>query len=526
MDTSIREVTSEATVQEKTKLRKELRLLDMVFFTAAGLIGIDTLGAISVNGGQTLTWLLISAITFLIPYGLLTAELGSTFPQEGGFYEWCKLAGGRFYASLASMFYWISNPLWVGGTLSVVSIVAIKTFWFGNPQYQFGGNGIADACISLAIALVFIWGTIWCSIISLHRGKWLFFLGLYTKLGLLAVFILLAIVYGFSGQATGQRLTFSDLLPGSGWLAILPLLIFNWSGCELQNGAGDEMRNPRRDVPLSLIRAGALAVIVFCGVVAAIMFTVPKEQLSGVSGFISAYQIVAGVLPGPIATMLGILIALGIVVANASSGGTWLIGADRTYAIATLDRTAPMILGRFSTRYGTPIAVNIMSGIVASITMAAAIILTSVNGGTAPTLFSLVLGFALSTTVLSYAFLFPAYLILRYKYPHVRRPYQVPGGMIGAWMVTLLTFGYAAVATISVLYPTDITASGLDRFTYELTQLVPLSIVIVLTIVFYIWGHAEKRNKDVMVELNFTGEASDEVRVGASVGAEQMLSAD
>src|ERR1051326_9380618 len=118
---SIREVTSQAMIEEKKKLRREFSLFDMMFVTIAAIVGIDTLGAVSSNGGQALTWLLISAVTFFIPYGLLTAELGSTFTQEGGVYEWCKLAGGRFFASLAAMLYWISNPLWVGGTLAITA---------------------------------------------------------------------------------------------------------------------------------------------------------------------------------------------------------------------------------------------------------------------------------------------------------------------------------------------------------------------------------------------------------------------
>ncbi|HLZ80961.1 MAG TPA: amino acid permease, partial [Ktedonobacteraceae bacterium] len=123
---SIREVTTSATIEEKKKLRKEFNYFDMIFYTVAAIIGIDTLGAVSVSGGQALTWLLISAVTFLLPYGLLTSEIGSTFTQEGGVYEWCKLAGGRIFASFAAMLYWISNPLWVGGTLSVTAIAAIK----------------------------------------------------------------------------------------------------------------------------------------------------------------------------------------------------------------------------------------------------------------------------------------------------------------------------------------------------------------------------------------------------------------
>src|SRR6266704_5058464 len=154
--TSIREVSSEATLEEKRKLRKEFKIFDMIFITIAAVIGIDTLGAASSSGAQFLTWLLISAVTFLLPYGLLTAELGSTFTQEGGVYEWCKLAGGRYFAALGAILYWISNPLWVGGTLSVTAIAAIKTFWFLNPNYTFGGSKITDAIVEMIIALLFI----------------------------------------------------------------------------------------------------------------------------------------------------------------------------------------------------------------------------------------------------------------------------------------------------------------------------------------------------------------------------------
>lgn len=90
MDVNLREVTSSAVIEEKKKLRKEFAYLDMIFYTLAALIGLDTIGAFAANGTQALTWLVISAVTFLFPYALLTAELGSTFTQEGGMYEWCK----------------------------------------------------------------------------------------------------------------------------------------------------------------------------------------------------------------------------------------------------------------------------------------------------------------------------------------------------------------------------------------------------------------------------------------------------
>ncbi|HLH63046.1 MAG TPA: APC family permease [Ktedonobacteraceae bacterium] len=506
--TSFREVTTEATLEEKKKLRKEFRVFDMIFITIAAIIGIDTLGAVSSNGGQALTWLVISAITFLIPYGLLTAELGTTFTQEGGVYEWCKMAGGRYFASLAAMLYWISNPLWVGGTLSVTAIAAIATFFFGNANYQIGGSATTNAIFRIIVALIFIWGVTWSAILSLRVGKWLSVFGSYAKFALFAVFAVLAIVFLAGGHSTGDHLTFADLIPSANWYAILsaviPVLIFQWVGFELQNGAGEEMVNPQRDVPHAIIRAGIVAVVAYAIPITVILFTLPKSQLTNVGSFLAAYKTVAAILPSFLATGLGWLVALAIVLSLASSGGSWIIGADRTYAIASLDRTGPAFLGRFSGRYGTPIVVNTMSGIVASIAMIAAILITAFGSGNITTLFGLVFGFVVSTTTLSYLFIFPAFFLLRLRYPDVHRPYKVPGGIIGAAIVTLLPFIYAAFASYFILIPTDATVAnnGVTRLTYELTQFVPLAIIVLLTTVFYIWGHLEKRNKDVVVEVN------------------------
>ncbi|GCE23911.1 APC family permease [Dictyobacter kobayashii] len=517
MGTIFREITTEATLQEKKKLRKDFRLFDMIFYTMAAILGIDTLGVISTNGGQGLTWLVISAITFLFPYGLLAAELGSTFTQEGGIYEWCKMAGGRFYGALAATLYWISNPLWVGGTLAVTAITAIKTFWFGNPNVVWGNNPAIDAICEMGVALLFIWGTTLCAILSLHVGKWLSVIGSYVKLILFGIFILLAIFYFFGGHAKGAHLGLVDLIPSSDlpfvFSAVLPALIFNWVGFELQNGASEEMHNPQRDVPRAIIRAGITTVIAYIVPIAIITFALPKDQLSNASGFLASFKLVATVLPAPIALALGVLVALGVVVALASSGGTWVIGADRTMAISALDRNGPAFLGRFSRRYGTPIVVNILSGIVSTLAMAGAISVNAFSSDPNITaLFGLVLGFTISTTTLSYLFIFPAYLILKYKYAHVKRVYSVPGGKIGAWIVTILPLFYAALASYYILIPTDSTISnykGITRTSYELTQFVPLIIIVLLTIGLFIWGHSEKQNQDVEVEINIDDGTTD-----------------
>src|ERR1700730_4545987 len=103
-------------VAEKRKLKKSLFRFDMIFFTVCAIVALDTIGQSSSFGAQAVFWLIVSAITFLIPYGLLTSELGSSFPSEGAVYDWVRLAYGHFWGAITAVMYWLSNPIWLGGT--------------------------------------------------------------------------------------------------------------------------------------------------------------------------------------------------------------------------------------------------------------------------------------------------------------------------------------------------------------------------------------------------------------------------
>jgi amino acid transporter len=184
---------------------------------------------------------------------------------------------------------------------------------------------------------------------------------------------------------------------------------------------------------------------------------------------------------------VGVLIGLAIFLSLVGSSTTWLMGADRTLAITGLDYAAPRFLGYFSKRFGTPIVVNVCSGIVATIFMAFA----SATTGTLAQYFGVVLAFVISLTTISYLTIFPSLVILRVKFPEVRRPYRVPGGLIGAGVAAFLTTAYSAIATYFLLWPGNI-PSGMSRTQYELLELGPLAFVVVLATVMYFWGQASR----------------------------------
>jgi len=63
---------------QSTGFKKVLHALDMTLFSICAIIVLDTLGASAAIGPSTISWYIITLILFFIPYGLITAELGST----------------------------------------------------------------------------------------------------------------------------------------------------------------------------------------------------------------------------------------------------------------------------------------------------------------------------------------------------------------------------------------------------------------------------------------------------------------
>ncbi|MGD0998912.1 MAG: amino acid permease, partial [Thermoleophilia bacterium] len=176
--------TTRATQVEKGKLQRHFRRFDMFFYLICTVVTIDTIGAVASNGAQGFTWLLFLALLFFLPYALIVAELGSAFPQEGGQYVWSRLAFGRLVACVNSVIYWVSNPIWVGGSLTIVALATIGEFFTpltGISKYLF--------------ALAFIWFTIGTAIISLRYGKWVPTVGAWARGAVLGFFTISVIVY-------------------------------------------------------------------------------------------------------------------------------------------------------------------------------------------------------------------------------------------------------------------------------------------------------------------------------------------
>lgn len=487
MSQDLTEVTTQLAVDEKAKLKKVFRRFDMILFTICALVGMDSIGTLAGLGLEAVTWLLVLAFFFLVPYGLIMSELGTSFPEEGGPYEWVKMAFGRFHAGVFAVFYWITNPFWVGGSLAFTVVAAIDTEWFSVKT-----GSLTDYAIKIA----FVWFSIIVAIVSFEKGKWIPNAGAMARGILVGLFILTTAIYAAKNGVHG--LDFGSLSPTTaGFLTIVPLAIFSFVGFELQTNAAEEMVNPQHDIPVAVWRSGVLAAISYVLPVLGVLFVLPGEEIDGLSGFINAahkaYDDVWGAFGG---ALLQTTVAL-LIFALATSGAVWMIGSDRTQAVAAMDGAFFPFFGKLNANFGTPVRVNLLSGVASTVFTVVATLVASHGGDSANAIFGVVLTIAITTTLLSYLWVFPAAYKLRRKMPHVHRVYRVPGGDRGMLIAVIMVTFFAAVGSIEAVFPgllwkllgqdygSFFDAWGVTRATFQWLTLGSLAAVVLIAALGY-----------------------------------------
>ena len=496
---------SSLATHEKSKLRVLIGRMDGLAIILCALIGFDTFGKLTSQGAQAITWLVFMGVVFFIPYGLLCTELGTAFPHEGGPYVWVKLAFGRFVAAMAALLYWISNPIWLGGTLTITAVAAFDSFF--TPLGPLG---------RYVFALVFIWTGVAATIFSFDVGKVVLIAGVWARVTLISFFTLSAVLYaarhGVHGVGAGDFSPSMDV-----FTATAPILFFAFIGFELPSEAGEEMIDARGDVPVNVVRGAAGTMLGYAVPILAVLLIVPPRQLTSLGGFLNAVKLIFTIYGGHATAsgstlsgaglVLGDLVCVDFILTLLSSGVSWIRGGNRGWAVAALDGAAPRSFAVISEKYGTPVVVDLVAGVVATATMFMAYWLSS---GNAAKYFSVVLGLAISTSAMAYLAIFPALTRLRYSHAHVTRPFRIAGGNSVVWLISAVTTLWALVATIGLLWP-GIGSSPADaslpagwsgqRGRFELTQALPLVVALALGLIWYAMGASTRRqSRDESVE--------------------------
>ncbi|MCW2541102.1 MAG: amino acid permease [Frankiales bacterium] len=489
--------------EEKAKLQKHFGRADIFFFLVCTLFGVDGLGTFATQGGAGFTWLLLCILLFAIPSAMILSELGAAYTDEGGPYVWVRMAFGHLVGALNNFFYWVTNPVWMGGTLVGTAVGALIVFFNSGNDYS--------TTTLYFIGIPFIWLGVLFAILSFRIGKWIATIGAYARFLLLGFFSVVIVVYGvkhgFKGiGAKGFKPTFSS------FVALVPLTLFSLVGFELPSAAGEEMEDAAKDVPAGIAKSVIATALLYGLPVLGILLVLPTGQATGLAGFPDALKQSMTVFGGSVTTNsdgtvtshlsglgsgLGWVMAILVTIVAFTSGLTWIMGSDRTLAVSCYDGAGPRALGKFSARFGTPLRVNVLSGVVSTGVFVAA---TQITGGDAAKFFTVALNLAISTTLISYLGIFPAAWVLRRRRPADPRPYRSPA----IAFATIISTVAILFCTVEILFPgigdswfsedyRPADWTGGERWTYLFTEAVPLVLFTIIGVSFWALGRRHRR---------------------------------
>ena len=356
--------------------------------------------------------LIVMAVIWALPYALITAELISELPVQGGTYQWFRAGLGPFWSFIFTYLEWLA---WA---VDAVIYPALFAKYLMQPF-------VDDPSLALLapIWLGMIWGCAWLNV----RGvKEVGFLSM-----ILTVMILVPVIAMIALSVPQMSLSaFSPLWPEDQkpWIALnyaIVWSVWSYSGYSGLATASEEIVEPERTYPKMLAIFLPISVAVYVLSLWAGLTAAPDWQNWGEAHL----TVAAFVLGGPV---LAVLIVVAALVAQLGLyNSEQLVLGRYVYAVAR-DRMLPPFLGRLHPRHQTPYVALILHAILFSVLV---FVFDFVE--------LLLLGALVSVPVYLLTFLSP--LILRWKYPNLRGPFRIPGG----WPVIIPT---AVVPCLIAIY--------------------------------------------------------------------------
>jgi amino acid transporter len=382
----------------------------MFSYTTGGPFGLELMVTTS-GPGMTLLYLLLIPLFLCIPVSLVTAELTTAMPVEGGFYRWTRAAFGDFVGFLAGWWNWCASFL-LGGSYAVL-FTDYLTFYFP------GITGWKHWLVSFAL-IAFV---TWINILGIQMvGKTATVLELFMFIPVIAMVVL--------GLAKWHHNPFVPLVPpnqpffkvfGVG----LALAIWLYSGYEQLSSVAGDVQNPQRTYPRALALVIPLSIATYFLPPFAALAALGNWQQWNDGYFSTAAQLIGG-------PWLGNLMTIAAMVGNvALLNSTMLTATPMPFTLAE-DGYLPQFLTRRHPRYGTPwIAILISAAIYASLALHSL--------GELISIYAWLRGATTVLTVLSA-------WGLRRKRPDLPRAFRVPGGNLGLLYVIAMPLVMTCVA--------------------------------------------------------------------------------
>ena len=459
-----------------------LSLFMLAMMNTALVVGLEGFPTMAEFGLSLVTWYLIFGLLYFIPVGLVAAELGVGFPREGGVYEWVREALGVRWAFTASWMQWIQIVVWYPSVLLVCALAAADMI---DPTLS------QSKWFTIPIIVGTFWGSTLLNLFGIQLS------GLITSLCLwVGTFVPTVLAIGFAawwlfdGQPSQIPLEPEGLVPdvsSLGKIAIAMTLFSFLSGLEVNGVHFRRVKHPNRSIPLSLLISVILVLAVSILGALAVAILVPQQGESMGAGPLEVFRVflghygLTGWLP-----VLAFCVLMGMV----GHMVVWIIGPVETLRYAAKDGVIPPAFQKVN---AAMVPRNLLLTQAAIVTVICTLyIFIDMNN-----VFYIATVVSAQMYLVMYILMFISAIVLRYKRPDTHRPFRIPGGNFGVWLVAGTGALVGLIGIVFLFVPPD--SQNLPMSTTLFIGLVVSSFVVACVIphVVYAVRKPEWRNADL-----------------------------
>ncbi|MCX7116730.1 MAG: APC family permease [Legionellales bacterium] len=423
---------------------EKISVLALVMLISGAIDSIRNLPATAMFGSSLIFYFVFSAIVFLIPVALVSAELSSTWAEEeGGVYSWVRSAFGDSFAFFTIWLQWINTMVWYPTILSFIA---------GTLAYLIDPELAQNKFYLISVILVIFWSLTWLGLSGLRASaKFVSFCTIAGMIVPMALIIILALIWFIKGNPLAIDLSWKNLIPSQkdpqSWISLTAIMT-SFLGMELAAVHVRNVHHPQRNFPRAMFFSVILILSTMILGSLAIAVVLPHEEISLVHGvmqtftrFFQAYHLTALM---PVIIILLLLGTLGSMV-------NWIISPAKGLLLAADNGFLPHWLYRLNP-HGIPSRILIMQAILVTLFCSGFLLFHSVNA-----IYWLFTALSTELYIIMYVVMFFAAIRLKKKYANLPRPFAIPGGRIGYYLTCMLGLSGCIIALIVGFFPPEST---------------------------------------------------------------------
>ena len=409
----------------------KISVLALVLLITGAIDSVRNLPTTALFGSSLIFFFIFSAIIFLIPVALVSAELSSTLPEEeGGVYSWVRHAFGDNMAFFTIWLQWINTLVWYPTMLSFIA---------GTLAYLINPELAQNKVYLIGVILAVFWSLTFVGLKGLRTSaafaSFCAIIGMIVPMGFI---IVLSIIWLAKGNPIAIDLSFSSMIPHwsdtQSWVSLTAMMT-SFLGMELAAVHVRNVRDPQRNYPRAMFFSVILILITMIFGSLAIAIVMPKDKINLVQGvmqafnnFFEAYHLTALM---PVLVVLLVLGSLGSMV-------NWIISPAKGLLLAADNGFLPHWLYRFN-KHGVASRILLLQAALVTALCSVFLLFPSVNA-----IYWLFTALSTELYIMMYVIMFIAAICLKRKLGHLPRPFSIPGGSFGYY--TICAIGLAGCA--------------------------------------------------------------------------------